>query len=479
MVDKKMVVAVLRELGLKTGDTVLLHSSLVSIGGVAGGPGTVIDGFLEVLGESGTLLAPTFGALGVIPELLRQRPGAVISPCPVGTVVALGAAAEELCRNHWVPESPHAEDTPYFRLADRGGYICLLGVDQDRNTFLHGVEAALKLPYLGEVSAEFTTPDGVQHTKTWRHYPGPHRNFIGLDHAIESAGIMRRARLGNAEVRLIDAAGLRSEALRLGAADPAFVLCDNPACADCVRQRAAIYAAAMSRESFQLAASARLAGRYVPEMVENLQAAGISRIELDYLAGKNIAMHPPQQLRRAVDELREAGIEITGVRLPAVPAELPELLDTLKKLAVNRLIIPLTATAEPVTAIRAAGVEPVFCNTAQGGLAAAAALRTLTPEGNGNFCFNPAAFAAAGEMPFLRSYKVGRFIRSMVQLDINDARWDGTSTRLAAGNAEIKELISISRCRNFSGYFVLGGGAVYPGSLAEAAADFARLLREM
>ena len=56
---------------------------------------------------------------------------------------------------------------------------------------------------------------------------------------------------------------------------------------------------------------------------------------------------------------------------------------------------------------------------------------------------------------------------------------DGTETELAGGNAEIKELISILRCGNFPGWFCLGGGAMYPGDLTEAADNFRLLLKNM
>ena len=95
------------------------------------------------------------------------------------------------------------------------------------------------------------------------------------------------------------------------------------------------------------------------------------------------------------------------------------------------------------------------------------------------FCFNPAEFARCGEHPFLYSYGVGRFIRSIAQLDLVDALWDGSAKPLAKGNGEVKELMSILRCHNFPGCFGLGCGGIYPGSLAEAVEDFRWLLDNM
>ena len=95
------------------------------------------------------------------------------------------------------------------------------------------------------------------------------------------------------------------------------------------------------------------------------------------------------------------------------------------------------------------------------------------------FTFSAVNFARAGEHPFLYSYRVGRFIKTIGQLDIADCIWDGTETELAGGNAEIKELISILRCQNFSGYMTLGGGAVYVNDLMETRDNFICLIQEM
>ena len=124
----------------------------------------------------------------------------------------------------------------------------------------------------------------------------------------------------------------------------------------------------------------------------------------------------------------------------------------------------------------------LFSNGIQTGVSAAKAFDAFRKAAG--FVFNPANFAAAGEMPFLKSYKSGRFIKTMVQLDVVDAKWDGEATEFARGNAEIKEMLSIMRCNGFPGangkcVMTLGGGATYPGTLREAAADLEYLLDNM
>ncbi|MBQ6352853.1 MAG: AAC(3) family N-acetyltransferase, partial [Lentisphaeria bacterium] len=388
----------LRELGLSQGDSVLLHSSLVSVGELDGGVDALINAFLAVIGDDGTLLAPCFAALGIVPETLKKRPGAIVSPCPVGTVVALGRDAEFFCCDHWVPDSPHAENTPYGRLAERGGFICLFGVDQDRNTFLHGIEARLKLPYLGEVSEKFTTPDGVVREKTWHYYPGPHRDFIGLDRQFAAAGVMRRRRIGNAEVRLMSAAEVLRTGLEIGAAHPDFVLCDNPACADCTGQRAALFSARLEGEAFKLSISSQLAGRYVDEIVETLGKLGIHYVELDNIQGRPAAKFGPDNLADVCSRLRRGGLAVSALRLPALPDAPEELWETTRKCSIDRLIVPLRSDAATADFIAAARSRHIDCLVANRGLTSTRAAADYLALGFSApaFCFAPAEFAAVG-----------------------------------------------------------------------------------
>ena len=49
----------LRAIGIREGDSIIIHSSYKSMGGLEGGIKTLIDSILSVIGDSGTLIAPT------------------------------------------------------------------------------------------------------------------------------------------------------------------------------------------------------------------------------------------------------------------------------------------------------------------------------------------------------------------------------------------------------------------------------------
>jgi aminoglycoside 3-N-acetyltransferase len=459
----------LSEFGLKNGDIVIVHSSLASIGHVENGADALIDAFLETIGNEGTLVAPVFGNLGIFTHTLKNRPEAVVSDCPLGTVAAIGADAQFICRDHWKTDTAHGHDTPYLKIAGLGGYICLLGVDQDRNTTLHSVEALLELPYLESKKTKLKNGN----EKSFKYYPGPHRDFIGIDHIMRKNGKMKIGKIGNAVVRLMKSKDLIDAFTELGSKDPAFCLCDNNNCADCVTQRAAIRRDILSREDFKLSVASSVAGRYIPEMIDNLKAAGVDYVELDIIQGKPAHMFPADKLKKAVEEFTENDIKISALRLPAIPTEFEKILDLLKTAGINNVIIPLSTDAEKfINQAAKADVSISFVNLGVSSIYASNIMSKL----KAGFAFSPTEFAKAGEMPFLQSFRKGKFNKYISQLDIEDALFDGTSIILANGNAEIKELISILSCASFSGFMTISGKNRNLGTLKDLAEDFLGLL---
>lgn len=127
----------LRAMGLRAGETLLVHSSLSSLGWVCGGPGVVVRALLDALGDSGTLVVPTHSAdnsdpaywenppvpeawwadirastpvfdarttrtlgVGVVPETVRNWPGAVRSCHPQTSFAAVGPRAAAIVEGH-------------------------------------------------------------------------------------------------------------------------------------------------------------------------------------------------------------------------------------------------------------------------------------------------------------------------------------------------------------------------------------------
>ena len=60
MLTHNELLAGFRQTGVKTGDTIIVHTSYKSLGGVEGGADTVIDVMRELVGTRGTVLFPAF-----------------------------------------------------------------------------------------------------------------------------------------------------------------------------------------------------------------------------------------------------------------------------------------------------------------------------------------------------------------------------------------------------------------------------------
>ena len=469
----------LRQLGLSQGNIVLMHSSLASMGWVEGGANTVLSALLSVLGPDGTLVVPIFGDFGVLTKLVGNHPHAVRSVHPLAAVAAIGRDAAAICRDHWKAELAHGPDTPYVRIADLGGWVLLLGVDQDRNTTLHTVEELLRLPYLRTTEEEtFETPVGAV-TKSWPLFPGPHRNFIGSDALLRASGKMTVGRIGTAVTRLIRSRDLIDIMVEYGRTNPAWALCDNPNCPDCVAQLAALRRDRLTKESFHLAAGSRLAGRYIPEMIDNLTAAGIRAVELDWVQGRP-ACSLGRRLAGVCDEFRAAGIVVSALRAEAVTENHEAVLDSARTAGIMRLVLPLSSRAGLIG--RAASdkqMEVSFFNVAMSSEIASQMLLDMQSDGlKPRFTFSAAGFARAGEEPFLKSYK--RKLRRFVdQLDVADATFEGAATPLACGNGEIKEMISILRCAGFDGWLTLASGGPDGEGLRQTSDRFMCLLDHM
>lgn len=474
---KETIVAGIRDLGLKSGDLVLLHSALSSLGDVDGGADTVIDAFIDTLGVNGTLVVPTFGKLGIITETLRKREKSVESVHPYASVAAIGKDAETICRDHWRAETAHGDNTPYSKIADLDGYVCLLGVDQDRNTTLHTVEALLKLPYLKRTNAQtFETSQGTIE-KSWAYFPGPHRDFIGFDHVLKNSGKMKVGRISGSVARLIKSQDLIELGLEHGKRRPTVFLCDNPSCDDCVKQRSDLRKSIFKRESFTLVVSSKLAGRYVPEIIENMSKTGVEHLEIDCLQGRPLEIIDKGKLTESATTLRSAGLEIASGRLNSFPDsnEFEKILMKIEQAGIRKLVMPFCDDlSHYLNAADSRDIDLFFYNLGFTSSKLAEALQSTSAPIN--FVFNPANFAKCGEKPFLGAFVRNKLKKFLTSLDIVDATFAGDHTPLAKGNAEIKELVSILRCSSFSGVLTLTAANSHHASLLDTVCSLESLL---
>jgi len=239
-VTRRSLVADLRALGVEPGSIVLVHSSLRALGWVAGGAVAVVHALLDVLGETGTLVMPTFSTdltdpahwhhppvpqawwpvireespaydpvvtptrrIGLVADVFRTWPGTVRGPHPHVSFAARGPLATEAVTPHEL-EDEVGERSPLARLYDLGASVLLLGVDHGNNTTLHLAEVRADLASRRtETQSATVLVDGEPVRRTWESFVTDDSDFAEVGAALEQLGFVRRGPVGGGEGRLM------------------------------------------------------------------------------------------------------------------------------------------------------------------------------------------------------------------------------------------------------------------------------------
>lgn len=216
----------LRSLGLKPEDTVLIHSSMKSLGKIDGGA----EGFLQTLAEffePGLLAFPTLSwdlvnfrqpvfsvrdtpcTTGLLPELFRRFPGVCRSLHPTHSMAALGNDAKSFLEGHEKFDSPCHRNSPWGRLYDLEAKILFIGVSISCNTFLHGVEEWLPVPdMLTEDAENLVVYDysGNRIEVASRRHSGDHSAFYNrVEGLFRENGALSEGKLGDARALVLQA----------------------------------------------------------------------------------------------------------------------------------------------------------------------------------------------------------------------------------------------------------------------------------
>lgn len=235
--SKKTVKKQLAELGIQKGDQVMIHSSLKSMGWIAGGAQTVVEALMETVTESGTIVMPAQSAdnsdpiywmeppipenwhlelrenfpaydphltplrgMGKIAECFHRHPDTIRSPHPAHSFMAWGENAAD-----WMSEQPledsFGKKSPLQKMMHADVKILLIGVGFDTCTALHYAEFAQ--------DDRTTSPQGaaimLNGERVWQHY-----ECVDMDSdrfpeiAKDYPGDIKIGQLGQAECRLTE-----------------------------------------------------------------------------------------------------------------------------------------------------------------------------------------------------------------------------------------------------------------------------------
>jgi aminoglycoside 3-N-acetyltransferase len=237
------LVADLRALGMGEGQTLMVHSSLRSIGYVLGGAATVVRALVAALGDRGTLVMPAFSpevsdpagwskpalqaawieraraqvpaydadttptSMGAIPETFRRWPGVRRGPHPQVSICAHGPRAAEIVAPH-APAWGEGAGSPFERLAEMDAGLLLLGVGFNRAALLHYAESLV--PHGRRKVRRVPVGDGAE--RSWVEAPDVgddlDTQFPAIGAAFLAEGRARQGRVGGAEAVLASARDL-------------------------------------------------------------------------------------------------------------------------------------------------------------------------------------------------------------------------------------------------------------------------------
>lgn len=228
----------LKALGVEKGMTIIVHSSLSSIGWISGGAVAVVEALMKVVTEEGTIIMPTQSSdlsdpkqwsrppvpedwwqiirdnvpafdsritptrgMGEIVECFRTYPNVVRSNHPLGSFAAWGKHAVEITMNHSLSMS-FGEESPLRKIYDLDGYVLLIGVGYDSNTSVHLSEVRSGACELIQVGAPIIE-NGERVWKEFVEMDYESEKFVEIGVEFERKGTVKNRKIGNATCRLM------------------------------------------------------------------------------------------------------------------------------------------------------------------------------------------------------------------------------------------------------------------------------------
>jgi aminoglycoside 3-N-acetyltransferase len=247
-----------RELGVRAGETIMVHASVRAIGELAGGPDQIHLALKDALTAGGTLMMyagcpsytdevgrgnltaeqerevlekfPAFVAAtarsardnGALVEFFRTFPGSTVNDHVARFVVWGRHTSHLISAQPWNYAFGHG--SALERFVNLEGRILLLGCDHDTATFLHYAEHIVEIP--DKRVSRFKVPVAEHGLRVWKdmeefdtsdraHANWPERFFARLVDTYLTNTANHGGYVGNARSFLLDATGLLELALRV------------------------------------------------------------------------------------------------------------------------------------------------------------------------------------------------------------------------------------------------------------------------
>lgn len=232
----------LTDLGLPTGATVLIHSSMRQVGRLPHGTATLLQAVRKAISPAGTVVVPTQTAhnsitsriyrnatrgmdaaalsryedaivgfdpatspsygMGAFAEYVRQQPGAIRSGHPQASLAAIGPAAAGLMKVHEL-DSHLGERSPLAALYATGALTLLLGVGYDACTALHLAEYRLPPPLPMKEYRCYVMAEGQRRRREFAAPDLDDSLFDKMGIELDDQPFVRRGQVGRATARIM------------------------------------------------------------------------------------------------------------------------------------------------------------------------------------------------------------------------------------------------------------------------------------
>jgi aminoglycoside 3-N-acetyltransferase len=229
----------LAALGVRSGEILLVHTSVNALGFLPGGPVAALLALWEAVGPDGTIVVPTqtgynsdpagwqhppvpeswwpvirehtpafdpaltpSSHMGALPEIVRNLPGAQRSNHPQTSFAAYGSHAEEVVRVHDL-DSQCGERSPLATLERLGARVLLYGGGFDSCTAFHLAEYRLPNPPRTTLGCA-VSDDGGRRWASYEDVDLDEDDFGRIGDALTGTGAVSSGRVGEATAHLFD-----------------------------------------------------------------------------------------------------------------------------------------------------------------------------------------------------------------------------------------------------------------------------------
>ena len=238
MFNKEYIFNQLKEMGAPQDSVVLVHSSLKAVGEVEGRGDGLLNVLIDYFTEKGGLLCvPTHTwafvgngkisldlcepktCIGKLPDIAASREDGVRTLHPTHSMAVFGdkARIEAFIEGENEITTPTSKDGCYGKLFKNNGYVLLMGVGHNRNTYLHSVEEMLDIPNRispDTLEMKIRLKDGTIITKN-NHYHKAEgindvsANYVKFEPAFRCFGAINDGFIGDAKTQLCSAVKMK------------------------------------------------------------------------------------------------------------------------------------------------------------------------------------------------------------------------------------------------------------------------------